>query len=60
MNEGQLLAGTTTGTSTTVNAQPVSLYALNVPNALGSGVDASKNLDVAAVDVLGHVLLPGR
>jgi hypothetical protein len=40
-------------TTTSVSAQPVSLYTLNVPNAIPSGFDAGQTLDVAAVDVLG-------
>ena len=44
---------TTTMGTTTINAQPVSLYQLNVPNPITTGFDASKTFDVDAVDVLG-------
>jgi hypothetical protein len=46
--------GTTTVIGlTTINAQPVSLYQLNVPNPMTTGFDAGKAFDAAAVDVLG-------
>ena len=46
--------GTTTApVSTPENAQPVSLYQLNVPNPITTGFDAGKTFDVDAVDVLG-------
>jgi hypothetical protein len=38
-----------------IPVQSVSLYTLNVPNTVPSGFDAGQTLDVAAVDVLGHL-----
>ena len=39
--------------TTTVQAQPVSLYQLTVPNPITTGFDAGQTFDVDAVDVLG-------
>jgi hypothetical protein len=41
--------------ATTVNAQPVNLYVLNVPNPMTTGFDAGKTFDLNAVDLLGTV-----
>ena len=43
------------GVATTVTAQPVSLYDLNVPNPITSGFDAGMTFDVSAVDIDGYI-----
>ncbi len=43
------------GVATTVMAQPVSLYDLNVPNPITSGFDAGMTFDVSAVDIDGYI-----
>ena len=43
------------GVATTVMAQPVSLYDLNVPNPITSGFDAGQTFDVSAVDIDGYI-----
>ena len=59
VTEDALVANPTTAAedaaSVTVSAQPVSLYALNVPNPITTGFDADKKFDVDAVDVLGQL-----
>ena len=51
---GEPAPGTTTPIGTeTVNAEPVSLYQLDVPNPITSGFDSNMTFDVDAVDVLG-------
>ena len=59
VTEDALVANPTTAAedapSVTVSAQPVSLYALNVPNPITTGFDAGRTFDVDAVDVLGHL-----
>ncbi len=57
-NEAALIAGATTFAAATPNAQAVSLYTLNVPNPITTGINAGKAFDVAAVDVIGQ-LEPG-
>jgi mucin-19 len=63
VNEAQLIAAgsqaapaeTYVGLAQPVNAEPVSLYQLSVPNTVTSGFGAGEALDVDAVDVLGHL-----
>ena len=59
VTEDALVANPTTAAEdaagVTVSAQPVSLYALNVPNPITTGFDADMKFDVDAVDVLGHL-----
>ncbi len=43
------------GVATTVIAQPVSLYDLNVPNPITTGFDAGMTFDVSAVDIDGYI-----
>ncbi len=52
-NPATLSSSETLTFTATVNAQPVSLYSLAVPNPITTGFDAGKTFDVAAVDVLG-------
>ncbi len=44
-----------TNATTTVDAQPVSLYTLNVPNPITTGFDAGKTFDVSAVNIDGYL-----
>jgi hypothetical protein len=43
------------GVPTTVMAQPVDLYTLNVPNPITTGLDAGMIFDVSAVDIDGYL-----
>jgi hypothetical protein len=43
------------GVASPVNAEPVSLYDLNVPNPLTTGFDAGKSFAVSAVNVDGYI-----
>ena len=55
-NEAALIANpSATFASTTVQAQAVNLYDLNLPNPITTGYDAGKAFDVAAVDVIGYL-----
>ncbi len=44
-----------TNAMTTVNAQPVSLYTLNVPDSITSGFGAGMNFAVSAVNIDGYL-----